>query len=90
MSRREKLDYSQMTIEQLREIATPLYNPEELVANLIINNPATKVHMIPGIINHVQYNGYLYCIYVMPDGKPVGVVEIRDAKVYGICVLPEW
>lgn len=83
--------YSQMCIEELKEIAQPLYYPELLEANLIHDNPIIKKnHFKPGTINHIEYNNYLYCIYVTPDGKPIGVVEIQDSRIYGICVLPEW
>ncbi len=86
--RRNKLDYSEMSIEELRKIAQPLFYPEDLEKNLITENPIFKNnHFIPNRINHVMYKGYLYCIYVTTSGIPAGVIEIRDAKVYGICVL---
>ncbi len=89
--RRSKPDYSEMSIEELKEIAQPLFYPEDLEKNLIRENPIIKnSHLIPSKINHICYKGYLYCIYVTTTGIPAGVIEIRDAKVYGICVLSEY
>ncbi len=86
-----ELDYSKMSIEQLRQIAEPLLNPEIFTNNLLINNSAIKnTHFVPGIINHTYHNGYLYCIHVTPDNITAGIVEIKDNKVYAICVLPEY
>ncbi len=84
-------EYHQMTIEELKEIAQPLYCPEVLENNLLYDNPAIKKNnLIPGKINHIIHNKYLYCIYVTLDAKPIGVVEISDAKIYGIYILPEF